>query len=310
MMRFYNNQPPILCGVDLHARTMYVCVLDQHGDTVFDKNLPADPDSLPRRHRALPRRTRRRCECMFAWYWLADLCEDESIPFVLGHALSMKAIHGGKTKNDKIDADKIAALLRGGNLPAGLRLPARPCGRPATCSAAAASSSASAPSSSPTSRTRNSQYNLPPFAKKLTYAANRAARRRRPLHRIPRVKRSVQTDLALIDAYDTQIAELELYLHRTRQGRRRATPTTGSAPSPASARSWAWSCSTRSTTSAASPRSATSCPTPGWCAAAHESAGKKKGSPRQEDRQRPPEVGLLRGRVPAGPPLANEAKPG
>jgi hypothetical protein len=39
---------------------------------------------------------------MFAWYWLADLCERESIPFVLGHALAMKAIHGGKAKNDRI----------------------------------------------------------------------------------------------------------------------------------------------------------------------------------------------------------------
>ncbi len=29
----------------------------------------------------------------------------------------MKAIHGGKAKNDKIDAFKIAALLRGGNFP-------------------------------------------------------------------------------------------------------------------------------------------------------------------------------------------------
>src|SRR5580765_5202259 len=57
------------------------------------------------------------CECMFAWYWLADLCEDESIPFTLGHALYMKAIHGGKAKNDKIDAAKIAGLLRGGMFP-------------------------------------------------------------------------------------------------------------------------------------------------------------------------------------------------
>jgi hypothetical protein len=29
----------------------------------------------------------------------------------------MKAIHGGKAKNDKIDAYKIAALLRGGMIP-------------------------------------------------------------------------------------------------------------------------------------------------------------------------------------------------
>jgi hypothetical protein len=42
--------------------------------------------------------------------WLAALCAREGMPFVLGHALSMKAIHGGKANNDKIDAHKIAAL--------------------------------------------------------------------------------------------------------------------------------------------------------------------------------------------------------
>ena len=31
--------------------------------------------------------------------------------------LYMKAIHGGKTKNDKIDSFKIAKLLKGGNFP-------------------------------------------------------------------------------------------------------------------------------------------------------------------------------------------------
>ena len=57
------------------------------------------------------------CECTFSWYWLADLCLQEQIPFVIGHALSMKAIHGGKKKNDKIDSDKITTLLRGGMFP-------------------------------------------------------------------------------------------------------------------------------------------------------------------------------------------------
>src|SRR5678815_5623664 len=56
-------------------------------------------------------------ECIFTWYWLADLCAREKITFVLGHALCMKAIHCGKAKNDKIDAQKIAALLRGGMIP-------------------------------------------------------------------------------------------------------------------------------------------------------------------------------------------------
>ena len=34
-----------------------------------------------------------------------------------GHALYMKAIRGGKAKNDKIDSQKITALLRGGMIP-------------------------------------------------------------------------------------------------------------------------------------------------------------------------------------------------
>ena len=61
-------------------------------------------------------------ECMHCWYWLSlspvsDFCEEHNIDFILGHALYMKAIHAGKTKNDKIDALKIAKLMRGGNFP-------------------------------------------------------------------------------------------------------------------------------------------------------------------------------------------------
>jgi hypothetical protein len=39
-------------------------------------------------------------ECMFTWYALADVRAAESIAFVLGHALAMQAIHGGKAEND------------------------------------------------------------------------------------------------------------------------------------------------------------------------------------------------------------------
>src|SRR5215475_655837 len=62
--------------------------------------------------------------CIFTWYWLADLCAHEGLPVVLGHALYMKAIHGGKAKNDKIDAQKIAVLLCGGMLPQAYVYPA------------------------------------------------------------------------------------------------------------------------------------------------------------------------------------------
>ena len=56
-------------------------------------------------------------ESCFAWYWLADLCADQNIEFILGHALYMKAIHGGKSKNDRIDSNKIALLASNGMFP-------------------------------------------------------------------------------------------------------------------------------------------------------------------------------------------------
>jgi hypothetical protein len=54
---------------------------------------------------------------MYCWYWVSDLCEQLNVDFILGHALYMKAIHGGKAKNDRIDSYKIANLIRGGNFP-------------------------------------------------------------------------------------------------------------------------------------------------------------------------------------------------
>jgi len=55
--------------------------------------------------------------CIFPWDWLADLGAREGMPCVLGHALSRKAIPGGKATNEKIEAQKIAVRLRGGMLP-------------------------------------------------------------------------------------------------------------------------------------------------------------------------------------------------
>ena len=35
-------------------------------------------------------------ECLVPWSWRADLCALAGLAFVLGHALYMKAMHGGK----------------------------------------------------------------------------------------------------------------------------------------------------------------------------------------------------------------------
>jgi hypothetical protein len=95
-MRFYTKQHPFYCGIDLHARTMYVCILDQAGETLVHRNMPATPEALLKAIAPYREQIVLAAECMFTWYWLADLCADHGIPFVLGHALYMKAIHSGK----------------------------------------------------------------------------------------------------------------------------------------------------------------------------------------------------------------------
>ncbi len=69
-------------------------------------------------------------ECIYSWSWLADLCVGEGIAFVLGHALYMRAIHGAKAKNDRIDSHRTAAMLRGGLIPRAYVYPRRDEGHP------------------------------------------------------------------------------------------------------------------------------------------------------------------------------------
>src|SRR5262249_32084926 len=117
MMRYYTQPHRFYAGVDLHARSMFTHVLDHSGQTVFQRDLPARPEAFLAAATSCRDGLVVGAECLFAWYWLAALCEDEHIPFVLGHALAMKAIHGSKSKNDRLDAAKLAALLRGGLFP-------------------------------------------------------------------------------------------------------------------------------------------------------------------------------------------------
>jgi transposase len=123
-MRFYTKQHQFYGGIDLHARTMYVCMLNNDGEIVVHRNMPTSPEALLKTIAPYRENIVIAVECIFTWYWLADLCASEGLPFVLGHALYMKAIHGGKAKNDKIDAQKIAVLLRGGMLPQAYVYPA------------------------------------------------------------------------------------------------------------------------------------------------------------------------------------------
>ncbi len=123
-MNFYTTPHKHYCGVDLHARSMYVCVLSQQGAVLLHRNLPCDAQRFLLAIQPFREDLVVAVECIHSWYWLADLCAREGISFVLGHALYMRAIHGAKAKNDRIDSHKTAALLRGGLIPRAYVYPA------------------------------------------------------------------------------------------------------------------------------------------------------------------------------------------
>ena len=211
-MRFYTRTHQYYCGIDLHARSMYLCVLNAEGEIVMHRNMPARPEPLigaltPYRDDVVVA-----VECIFTWYWLADLCQRENITFVLGHALYMKAIHGGKAKNDKIDSHKIAVLLRGGTLaqayvyPPQMRATRDLLRRRNHLVDKRAELLAHI-------QNTNSQYNLAPFGKKIAHKSNRIDLAERFTD--PCVRKSIALDIALIDVYDQQLTALETGIVRT-----------------------------------------------------------------------------------------------
>jgi hypothetical protein len=117
LMRFYTHQHPFDGGIDLPARSREVCIVHPAGDMLLHRNMQAAPEPFltavaPSRDGLVVA-----VECVCTWDGFADLCAEEGIPFVLGQALSMKALHGGTAKNDTSDSPTIAALLRGGMRP-------------------------------------------------------------------------------------------------------------------------------------------------------------------------------------------------
>lgn len=207
-MRYF--QPPadtqFYAGVDLHAKSLFLAVLDQQGQTRYARNLPAKP--LPFLHALQPFRPHLLvgCECMHSWYWLADTCQDEHIPFALGHAWAMKAVHGSKTKCDRHDAEAIARLLKGGNFPPAYVYPKERRGLRDLLRARLRLVRQRAQLYGHVHTARR-QLNLPPVSNDVKYKSKRAA----ILSDIDDafVRRRVEADLGLLEPLDQTIRQLE-----------------------------------------------------------------------------------------------------
>lgn len=124
-MNFYTKQKSFYCGIDLHAKSIYICLMDKDRNKLIHRKLKNNNTDIllkilsPYKHDLVVA-----AESTFNWYWLADFCAEHNIEFILGHALYMRAIHGAKAKNDRIDSEKITRMVLGGMFPLAYVYPA------------------------------------------------------------------------------------------------------------------------------------------------------------------------------------------
>ena len=203
-------QPPadtrFYAGIDLHARNLFLVILDREEQTHLARNLPAAPEPFLRAVAPFREGLLVACECMHCWYWLADCCRDENIAFVLGHAWAMKAVHGAKTKCDRKDADAIARPLKGGNFPPAYAYPRERRGLRDLLRARLRLVRQRAHLYGHVHTARR-QANLPPVSSDVKYKSKRtviAADIDDPF-----VRRRVETHLALLEPLDATIRRLE-----------------------------------------------------------------------------------------------------
>jgi hypothetical protein len=191
---------------------MYLCVLNQAGEILPHQHMKAGPEPFLKALAPYREDLVVCVECLFTWYWLADLCAREGMPFVLGHALYRKAIHGGKAKHDTIDSPKMAVLLRGGMLPQAYVYPADMRATRDLLRRRMHLMRKRAERLAHIQKT-NSQYNLPDIGKKLAYKANRDGVAERVPD--PAVQKSMEVDLALINHDDCLLGDIELSILTT-----------------------------------------------------------------------------------------------
>jgi transposase len=211
-MRYYTGQHQYYCGVDLHARTMYLCIVNQADEILYHQEIPTQADRFLETLAPYREDVVVSVECIFTWYWLADLCTEQQIPFVLGHALYMKAIHGSKTKNDRIDSKKIAKLLRAGMIPMAYVYP-KPMRSTRDLLRRRMHFVRQRADLLTHIQQTNYQYNLPKIGKTLKYKGNREGVAER--FEDESARKTVETDLELIEFYDTMIRKLEWHLVRS-----------------------------------------------------------------------------------------------
>ena len=114
---------PYYVGIDLHTRTIQICVLNEQGNRVLEKSLPCSLDLVLEHLAPFGSTLLIAVESTYNWYWLVDGLMDAGYDVRLAHAYGLHLITKAKVKTDKRDAYQLARYLRWNDLPEGFIYP-------------------------------------------------------------------------------------------------------------------------------------------------------------------------------------------
>jgi len=106
----------VTIGVDLHKHVFQIAVLVPGGE-IAQHRLENDSAKMVEFFTKMPAPANVAIEACATWWWLVDLLEQLGHHPVLSHPKQTKAIAAARLKNDRVDAERLALLLRGDLLP-------------------------------------------------------------------------------------------------------------------------------------------------------------------------------------------------
>jgi len=106
-------------GLDVHKNTIQVAVMDQDGKVLRNTKIDNTDEDVRKAFARIPRSARCVMESSSVWYGLFRFVADElNMNVILSNPFETRAIAVSRKKTDRVDAQILADLLRGGYISA------------------------------------------------------------------------------------------------------------------------------------------------------------------------------------------------
>ena len=109
------GSPEYFVGIDLHKKFMQVALMDSGGKVLQNKRVECDLKCVAKEFSRLPANARYVIESSSVWYGMYRFLRGRlGLDVMLSNPLATKRIANSKKKTDRVDAEVLADLLRGG----------------------------------------------------------------------------------------------------------------------------------------------------------------------------------------------------